>query len=345
MSCAQHNLKILNDTIETLENKCLFKLICGASLTDTDIIRDLTFLYALAGAHIIDVSPDISVVDSAIEGINKAKQYFESDPKKFFYFNEPMLMISLNAGEDPHFKTAFIDNNKCNYCKNCVDSCSFEAIKYSDQDKNISINEKLCYGCGKCIDKCQNAALYLINNTVNIEHVFTKLINYSIAGIEIHVGKSNIEDLNKFWEEITKVLGKDCTSKILFSFSLESAMYTNKAFVEYTKNIVSMVGKKPIIQVDGTPMSGSNLAASSLQSMASGQVLERNNVEAYIVLAGGINHLTAKYLKMFELDCHGIAMGTYARKLVWPYLRILDNKSNFEKAIRITTNLVQRLEF
>ena len=93
------------------------------------------------------------------------------------------------------------------------------------------------------------------------------------------------------------------------------------------------------------PMSGGIDASSTLQSLAFGQILLKNNIEAYIILAGGVNNKTKELLDLFNLSCNGIAMGTFSRKLLWPYLGKLDNKVILKKAIRITTKLVQGLEF
>ena len=70
-----------------------------------------------------------------------------------------------------------------------------------------------------------------------------------------------------------------------------------------------------------------------------------NDIDAYIILAGGVNNKTKGLLNLFDIGCNGIAMGTFSRKLLWPYLGKLDNKVIFDKAIRITTKLVQGLEF
>lgn len=333
------------EIILDLEQNKFFKLICGASLSDPVIIRDLSYLYSLGGVNMIDVSCDEESIKAAKEGICRAKKRYEGSPEEYGFYKEPMLMVSINASDDPHFKTAIIDQDLCQSCGLCTYECSFIAISKSTESRKSIINKKLCYGCGKCVSVCPSQAINLCQNTVDLDYVLTKLIDDSVAGIEIHIGSCSFENLQEFWNRVTGLLGEDRVRRTLFSFSLESALYSSKEFVQYAKNITILSYRKPIIQVDGMPMSGGADASSTLQALASGQILSNNDLNAYVVLAGGINNKTKELLKLFNICCNGIAMGTFSRKLLWPYLGKLDNKVIFDKAIRITTKLVQGLEF
>ena len=337
--------QILENNIETLEKKESFKLICGASLTSPSIIEGLSMLYSIAGASFIDITPARPAIQSALKGIQKAKKIFEDNPKKYCYFNEPSLMLSLNIDDDHHFNTAYIDSNVCNGCQQCIPECSFGAIILMKPGTGISIDDNICYGCGNCTSKCPSSAISLVKNVVDLETVLTKLIDSSITGLEIHAGTSSIDDICKYYKKVASKLENTTLENMLFSFSLESALYNANEFVDYANTISSLTTRKAVIQVDGTPMSGNTSPASSLQSLASGQILIKNNVNAYIQLAGGINHLTKKHINTFGIDSNGIAMGTFARKIVWPYLQNLDDNRVFEKAQRIATNLVKQLAF
>lgn len=337
-SVIQKNLQFLND-------KNSFKFICGASLTDTEKIKDLATIFSLSGTNIIDISPESTVIEAAMSGINIATEYSNNEPDKYPYYNEPVLMVSINAGEDPHFKTASINLDLCDQCKLCINVCEFKAISFAEDINNIRLDKNVCYGCNKCILICPKKAIILEQNTIDLSDILTKLIDNYITGIEIHVGSCTKETLTEFREKIIGILGSDFINEILISYSLESSLYSTKEFINYAQHIVAISDTKPIIQVDGTPMSGNISTASSLQSLAAAQVLINSNVDAYIILAGGINHLTKTYSKLFNIDCNGIAMGTYARKLLWPYLDLLDKETVFNKSISIATHLAHGLEF
>lgn len=335
----------IQNCISALDNKKYFKLICGASLTNPNIIESLSFIYSLSGANCIDISSDFGAIEAAKKGIEKAKKYYEKSPKKYPHFTYPVLMISINASDDPHFKTAQIDPNTCTGCGKCIPECSFCAILFMSANKQPLIQGDLCYGCGSCTCICPHDSISLLSNKSDLESTLTKLIDDSINGIEIHVGSATKDLLEDYWKKIESILENKRLEEILISFSLESSLYSDKEFVEYSNFINMLTPKKPIIQIDGKPMSGTATPESSLQALASGQVLAAKNNEFYIQLAGGINHLTRKYIKEFKLNCNGIAMGTFARKMVWPYIRDLNNDKELDKAIRIATYLVRGLEF
>jgi ferredoxin len=332
---------ILGTNIEALEHRRAYKLICGASLTDPEIIESLSTIFSLAGANFLDITPEYRAIQAAKKGIEKAKQIAEENPYKYYYFNEPVLMLSLNVGDDPHFNTALIDTSRCNSCQQCIPECSFSAIQKMRPTGEIGINDNICYGCGKCTSICPSSAISLIKNLVDLETVLTKLIDPSITAIEIHVGTAKKETLAEYYHQLFYGLQKEVQKNILFSFSMESSLYTTKEFVEYANFITTLSPQRAIIQIDGTPMSGNTDPASSLQSIAAAQILLKNNINAYIQLAGGINHQTRTFVNAFGIDCHGIAMGTFARKLVWQYLRNINDRQVLDKALRIATSLVK----
>ncbi|MGL6283561.1 MAG: 4Fe-4S ferredoxin, partial [Microcoleaceae cyanobacterium] len=51
-----------NYPLHSLQHHQWFKLICGASFQELNVIRNLTLVYALAGADCIDVAADPAVI-------------------------------------------------------------------------------------------------------------------------------------------------------------------------------------------------------------------------------------------------------------------------------------------
>ena len=100
--------------LEALRSHQWFKLICGASYQHLPSIRHLALIYTLAGADCIDMAPDPATIAAAREGIAAA---LELDPKAI----APLVMVSFNDGEDPHFRKAFFDPELCP--SNCSRPC------------------------------------------------------------------------------------------------------------------------------------------------------------------------------------------------------------------------------
>ena len=55
--------------------------------------------------------------------------------------------------------TAFVDDQLCEGCENCLDYCQFEAIEMVDSQAMIHSVD--CFGCGVCVDQCQQGAIHL----------------------------------------------------------------------------------------------------------------------------------------------------------------------------------------
>ena len=50
-----------------------------------------------------------------------------------------------------------VDNQKCNGCETCVESCPTEAL--SIVDEKACVDEDACIDCGVCVDNCPVEAL------------------------------------------------------------------------------------------------------------------------------------------------------------------------------------------
>ncbi len=108
-----------------------FKLICGASFQHLPAVRNLTLAYTLAGADCIDLAADPAVIASAIDAIEVANHLGEEAQARGFAFSHrPLLMVSLNDGEDPHFRKAEFDPHLCpaDCPRPCEAICPAQAI-------------------------------------------------------------------------------------------------------------------------------------------------------------------------------------------------------------------------
>jgi len=326
----QFNYNSINRALNALNNNKFVKLICGASNTDYKQIERLATVYSLAGVDVIDISADKDTYQAAQNGIKSAKNIYNNNPEYYEKFNEPLIMISLNSGSDPHFKKAVINRSLCSNCLDCVLSCPAGAL-YEDSGI-LQHNSKRCYGCARCIDICKNKAITLNNNKTEI------YIPDNIDAVEIHTGNSSINQVKCFIEENSYIKQAG-----LISFSVESGLFSREELIHYVSSLTALIDNRVIIQIDGKPMGANNTASSSLQALAGVQILSEINSGFYIQIAGGINHLTKKYLKLFNLPISGVGYGTFARKIILPYIVGLNDTefyASLKKCVNITTNLV-----
>ena len=332
------NVKTLNSVIDALENNSFSKLICGASNTNQKQIERLALVYSLAGINAIDIAPDEEIFRSAQNSVIKAGEIFRNNPLSFPHFNEPLLMISLNAGNDIHFRKIEFNQANCINCFDCINICPAEAF-YKDLSKGKNIlkfNKNNCFGCRKCLGFCN--ALSMDENLKNQDTLTG--INNHVEAVEIHTGKCSVNEVENFLRKIPRIVNN---VKIL-SFSINSGLFNRSALIDYASFLSVLTDKKPIIQIDGESMSATSTNSSSLQAMAAAEYPVNSKINAYIQISGGINHLTSKYLNLFNLRVSGIGYGTFARKILLPYIEGFNDDEFFDnlpKCVNIATNLVK----
>ncbi len=72
-----------------------------------------------------------------------------------------------------------------------------------------------------------------------------------------------------------------------------------------------------IIQADGFPMSGGkDDYKTTLQAVATAEIVQNANLPAYLLLSGGTNSKTAELARLCGIDFNGIGIGSFARKII-----------------------------
>ena len=106
-----------------------------------------------------------------------------------------------------------------------------------------------------------------------------------------------------------------------------------------------------MIQADGVPMSGGNDDfKTTLQAVATADLILKANLEVPVIMSGGTNSKTMLLAKMCDVDVNGVAIGSYARKIVKKYIEKEDflsnslQNDNFKNALKIAQNLVRTTE-
>jgi Pyruvate/2-oxoacid:ferredoxin oxidoreductase delta subunit len=56
---------------------------------------------------------------------------------------------------------AAVSADSCNGCRLCMRQCQYGAIRYSSNNKKVTIDSTACYGCGVCRAVCNKAAITL----------------------------------------------------------------------------------------------------------------------------------------------------------------------------------------
>ncbi|AFZ33924.1 4Fe-4S ferredoxin iron-sulfur binding domain protein [Stanieria cyanosphaera PCC 7437] len=324
--------------LHSLKEGHWFKLICGASFQHLPAIRSLALAYSLAGADCIDVAADPAVIAAAREGIEVAASLAQTNNfSDCFWRGKPWLMVSLNDGEDPHFRKAEFESTNCpaECPRPCEVVCPAKAITFAETPTGFSgVIDRLCYGCGRCLPICPPQIISTRAYVSTPNAIADWLPEVAIDAIEIHTQVGHYNDFQRLWRAIAnqisnlKVLAISCPD--------------HPDLIDYLQALYNLISPLPcplIWQTDGRPMSGDIGIGTTHAAIKLAQKVLTANLPGFVQLAGGTNGYTVTKLRTAGLinqannqAIAGIAYGSYARSLLSPILEQLEiiNQQNFK---------------
>ncbi|QYX33051.1 circadian clock protein LdpA [Sphaerospermopsis torques-reginae] len=351
--------------LQSLKQGNWFKLICGASFQHLPAVRSLTLAYTLAGADCIDVAADPAVINAAQEALLVAKTLVKDAQARGFNFSGhlPLLMVSLNDGEDPHFRKAQFNPIYCSPdChRPCEKICPAQAIVFNNQKDSCSgiIAEK-CYGCGRCIPACPYEIIDTASYLSTPGAIAPLIMSTGIDAIEIHTKVGRLAEFQRLWSNIApwadqlKLLAISCND--------------GDGLIDYLQAIYDLISPRPqtlIWQTDGRSMSGDIGDGTTIAAIKLGQKVLAANLPGYVQLAGGTNSYTVPKLKAMGLlqeaggrrqeaggnklsspselstqnSIAGVAYGSYARVLLSSVIDKLENQEVSSTGVKASLRL------
>jgi Fe-S-cluster-containing hydrogenase component 2 len=318
-----------------------FKLICGASYQHSTAVRSLALAYALAGADCIDVAADLAVITAAQEGIKVAAKLSKDKARN----KSPWLMVSINDGEDPHFRKAQFDVTQCpSDCPQpCIKICPANAIEISSQINSSGVIDRLCYGCGRCLPICPSELIFTRSHISTPRMVLPWIEEKGIDAIEIHTQVGHYDDFKRVWQDIApkvsqlKLLAISCTE--------------DQGVIDYLRSLYDLISPLPcplIWQTDGRSMSGDIGKGTTHMAISFAQKVLQAKLPGYVQLAGGTNDYTVTKLNTAQMlrqpqsnnSVSGVAYGSYARSILSPILEKLEitDQQNFKTQPNLNQN-------
>eukprot|EP00741_Cyanophora_paradoxa_P006337 tig00000980_g6144.t1 len=289
--------------LASLRSGTWFKLICGASFQEVPAIRDLALVFTLAGADCIDVAADPAVIRAAREGVRAALALASWGEER-----APWTMVSVNDGEDPHFRKAFFDAARCP--ADCPRPC--ERVCPADAIGAGGVLESRCYGCGRCVPVCP-LGLVEARPVSHAPEALPRLLGgLGVDAVEIHTRAAGggAGGVGRLWRG--PLAGLPGLRLLAVSFQDDPAL---PAFLRDLHPALAPGPAAPfplplLLQADGMPMSGDVGAGKAKFAVALGAKARPPGPRPAAAHAG------AQVLREVRGGAGGAAFGGYARGLV-----------------------------
>jgi Fe-S-cluster-containing hydrogenase component 2 len=333
----------------------------------------LVLAYTLAGADCIDIAADPAVVCAAQQALTVATQLADAARNRGFGFSSlPWLMVSLNDGEDPHFRKAAFNPAHCptDCSKPCQMICPAQAIVLQSAAANFEIASETtkqptgfaggvvrdrCYGCGRCLPVCPIQHIVTHSYVSSPAEIAPLVVQSGVDAIEIHTQIGRFEQFRYLWEEIAPWLNR----LKLIAISCPDG----DGLIDYLRTLHDLMDPLPcalIWQTDGRAMSGDLGTGTTKAAIQLGQKVLAARLPGYVQLAGGTNYHTVPKLSALRLlNPHrpnatdtpyiaGVAYGSYARTLLAPVLDQLEmmeipvNRMNLQSLSPIPPSATER---
>lgn len=322
-----------NELRNILKSRKYFKVVCGAGNEDPDEVRRLSMVYTLAGAVGIDVSANVDIVRASMDGIERA--YTISKDMGIKIEHRPFVNVSVGLTGDPHVRKAKIDADHCSGCGMCVEACEQKAIA----DIAMTVVSARCIGCGACEKVCPTNAISFYTKKVDLDQIIPDCLRAGAETLELHAVVADEAAVMQDWHTLAALLSDN-----YISMCLDRSQLSDTALVKRIDKARDVVGDRLIIQADGAPMSGGqDDYRTTLQAIAIADIVQKSGIPLMLLLSGGTNSKTGALARLCNIDFNGIAIGTFARKLIRNEIESDDfdtNGASMLRSVNIARGLV-----
>jgi ferredoxin len=315
------------------ERRAFFKLVCGAGNENPVEIRRLATVYTLAGVSGIDLSANPSIIRSALEGISRAEELAHQLGRPDV--SRPFITVSVGLEGDPHIRKAEINRDSCIRCGRCEEVCKQDAVEGA-----FTIIQERCIGCGRCEEVCEEGAISFLTKKIELQELIPDCLRAGAEMVELHAVTLDDNGVMSDWDQINSLAPDN-----FISMCLDRSLLSDRHLIQRIHDAYAIAGDRMIVQADGAPMSGgSDDYRTTLQAIATADIVSKSRIPVWILASGGTNSKTRALADLCGVVVHGVSIGTFARKLVKPYL--LSDKSDqdiaaLQDAVTAAENLIR----
>lgn len=108
------------------------------------------------------------------------------EPNDLIFFSDAKTIHKQEISQlIPH-----IDQEKCSYCRKCVENCEFNAIVVIPTIPYAEINSSLCHSCGACMVACHDAAITEHPKPIGTITMYETMGNSRLAEGRLKIGST-----------------------------------------------------------------------------------------------------------------------------------------------------------
>ena len=143
-------------------------------------------------------------------------------------------------------------------------------------------------------------------------HKSHETFHFLFSVYELHAIGEDESAVDNDWAVVSQM------PSTLKSLCIDRSKVGNESLIARIRRCVAGRGEKEtIIQTDGTPMSGGkDDFRTTLQAIATAELVTKYNIPAYILLSGGTNSNSSHLAHILGVPIHGVAIGSFARQIV-----------------------------
>jgi hypothetical protein len=154
-----------------------------------------------------------------------------------------------------------------------------------------------------------------IHRKADFENILPECIYNGVETMELHAVSEDNHAVREDWLLLNGLIRDN-----FLSVCLDRSLLSSKDVIMRIRELYEITGERLIVQADGMPMSGEgDDFNTTLQAIACADIVQKSGIPAMILLSGGTNSKTGILAKQCGVKAHGVAIGSFARKIMKPY--------------------------